>query len=176
MKYLITNQSIPPQLKLNYSYSLGGKLKQLGLSSGNVVKYDYSATGQLSGIRLNDQSYIQNIQYNANGIKGRTYSVLGDAIQFEYDLDGRIKRINMPNVFDKNYSFDSANHILSINDATQSLFNSSFKHDALSRLTRQTTQGTTTNTENYTIASDSSHLTGIQQGTNTSLINIYLQV
>ena len=185
VKYLTTNQTTP-QLKTYYSYTLGGKLKQMALPSGNVVNYDYNATGEISGIRLNDQSFIKDIQYNANGIKAWTYTGLGDTAQFEYDLDGRIKRINMPNVYDKNYSFDSADRILSILDANQPTFNSNFKHDALSRLIeqsnsnktlkysydknsnrlmRQTVQGTTITTENYSIANDNNRLTAIQQGT-----------
>ena len=186
IQYLTTQQSSAPTFKVQYSYTVGGKLKQLALPSGNIVNYDYNTTGQLIGIALNDQSFIQNIQYSANGLKGWVYSGVGDSVQFAYDLDGRITRINMPNVFDKNYSFDSADRILSITDSYQSLLNQSFKHDALSRLTeqmtaektfkytydknsnrlmRQTVQGTTTNTENYTIASNSNRLTNIQQGT-----------
>ncbi|MDS7944268.1 RHS repeat-associated core domain-containing protein [Acinetobacter sp. V110_1] len=186
IKYLTTNQSAAPQLKLNYSYTLGGKLKQLALPSGNVVNYDYNATGQLTGIRLNDQSFVDNIQYNANGVKGWTYSGVGDSVQYYYDLDGRIKQIQMPNIFDKNYSFDRADRILSINDSYQNLLNNSFKYDALSRLTEQTTadktlkytydknsnrlsrqvlQGSTSNTENYMIATNSNRLSNIQQGT-----------
>ena len=186
VKYLTTQQSSAPTFKVQYSYTLGGKLKQLALPSGNIVNYVYNTTGQLTGIALNDQSFIHNIQYSANGLKGWVYSGVGDSVQFAYDLDGRITRINMPNVFDKNYSFDSADRILSITDSYQSLLNQSFKHDALSRLTeqmtaektfkytydqnsnrltRQTVQGTTTNTENYTIASNSNRLINIQQGT-----------
>ena len=186
IQYLTTQQSTAPTFKVHYSYTVGGKLKQLALPSGNIVNYVYNTTGQLIGIALNDQSFIHNIQYSANGLKGWVYSGVGDSVQFAYDLDGRITRINMPNVFDKNYSFDSADRILSITDSYQSLLNQSFKHDALSRLTeqmtaektfkytydknsnrlmRQTVQGTTTNTENYTIASNSNRLTNIQQGT-----------
>lgn len=188
VKYLTTNQATAPQLKTYYAYSAGGKLKQMGLPSGNIVNYDYNATGQLTGIRFNDQSFINNIQYSANGVKGWTYSQAGDSTQFEYDLDGRIKRIQMPNVFDKNYSFDSADRILSILDPNQTVLNSTFKHDALSRLIeqtnsnktlkysydinsnrlmRQTVQGTTNTTENYSIATGNNRLNSIQQGTAT---------
>lgn len=190
IRYLTTNQSTAPELKVNYSYTLGGKLKQLALPSGNVINYNYNTAGQLSDILINNQSFINNIQYSANGIKTWTYSDVGDIAQFEYDLDNRIKRINMPNAFNKIYNFDSADRILSINDSTQNLFNSTFKHDPLNRLTEQTTaiktfkynydinsnrlmrqiiQGPTTSTENYTIANNSNRLVNIQQNTNNKL-------
>ncbi len=185
-KYLTTQQAVAPVLDVYYSYTLGGKLKQLGLPSGNVVNYDYSANGQLSGIRLNDQSYIQNIQYSANGLSGWTFSGLGDSTLFSYDLDGRLKRISSNGIFDKNYQFDMGNRILSITDPVLPGFNSNFTHDALDRLTeqrlsdqtlkyaydknsnrlsRQTVKSTGTVAENYTIETNSNRLTNIQQGT-----------
>lgn len=188
VKYLATHKTTAPQLKNHYVYSAGGKLKQIGLASGNIVNYDYNATGQLTGIRFNDQSFINNIQYSANGVKAWTYSQAGDTVQMQYDLDGRISKIQMPNVYDKNYSYDAADRILTINDSQQSSFNSAFKHDALNRLieqntlnqtlkysydknsnrlSRQTIQGTNITTESYTLAPDSNRLTTIQQGTVT---------
>jgi YD repeat-containing protein len=92
IKYLSTSQSTAPELKVHYAYSLGGKLKQVGLPSGNIVNYDYDIKGQLSGIRLNNQSFISNIQHSVNGVKGWQYSQVGDQVQFQYDLDGRIKK------------------------------------------------------------------------------------
>ncbi|MCH7333683.1 RHS repeat-associated core domain-containing protein [Acinetobacter modestus] len=188
IKYLSTSQSTAPELKVHYAYSLGGKLKQVGLPSGNIVNYDYDIKGQLSGIRLNNQSFISNIQHSVNGVKGWQYSQVGDQVQFQYDLDGRIKKILMPNVYDKNYSYDTADRILAITDPTNSNTNSSFKHDALSRLieqslanktfkytydansnrlTRNQTVNGTATTENYTIQSGNNRINTITQGTNS---------
>lgn len=188
IKYLSTSQSTAPELKVHYAYSLGGKLKQVGLPSGNIVNYDYDIKGQLSGIRLNNQSFISNIQYSVNGVKGWQYSQVGDQVQFQYDLDGRIKKILMPNVYDKNYSYDTADRILAITDPTNSNTSSNFKHDALSRLieqslanktfkytydansnrlTRNQTVNGTATTENYTIQSGNNRINTITQGTNS---------
>jgi RHS repeat-associated protein len=188
IKYLSTSQSTAPELKVHYAYSLGGKLKQVGLPSGNIVNYDYDIKGQLAGIRLNNQSFISNIQHSVNGVKGWQYSQVGDQVQFQYDLDGRIKKILMPNVYDKNYSYDTADRILAITDPTNSNTNSSFKHDALSRLieqslanktfkytydansnrlTRNQTVNGTATTENYMIQSGNNRINTITQGTNS---------
>ncbi|ESK54053.1 hypothetical protein F990_03009 [Acinetobacter tjernbergiae DSM 14971 = CIP 107465] len=188
IKYLSTSQSTAPELKVHYAYSLGGKLKQVGLPSGNIVNYDYDIKGQLAGVRLNNQSFISNIQHSINGVKGWQYSQVGDQVQFQYDLDGRIKKILMPNVYDKNYSYDTADRILAITDPTNSNTNSSLKHDALSRLieqslfnktfkysydansnrlTRNQTVNSTATTENYTIQSGNNRINTITQGSNS---------
>jgi hypothetical protein len=94
----------------------------------------------------------------------------------------------MPNVYDKNYSYDTADRILAITDPTNSNTNSSFKHDALSRLieqslanktfkytydansnrlTRNQTVNGTATTENYTIQSGNNRINTITQGTNS---------
>lgn len=188
IKYLSTQQSTAPELKVHYAYSLAGKLKQVGLPSGNIVNYEYDNKGQLIGIKLNNQSFIRNIQHSANGIKGWTYSQVGDQAQFQYDLDGRVKRILMPNVFEKDYSYDTADRILAITDSANIGTNSSFKHDALSRLieqnlvnrtfkysydansnrlTRNQTINGTATTENYTIQANNNRINTITQGSNS---------
>ncbi|MGC3818661.1 RHS repeat-associated core domain-containing protein [Acinetobacter sp. G11] len=187
IKYLTTQQSTAPQLNVYYSYSLGGKLKQLGLPSGNVVNYDYDNKGQLTGIKLNSQNFINNIQHSVNGIKGWTYSQVGDQTQFQYDLDGRITKILIPNAYEKDYSYDAADRILTITDQTNSNNNSSFNHDALSRLikqnlvnktfkysydansnrlTRNQIESGTSIIENYTIQTGNNRIRSITQGTN----------
>ncbi|MBJ8439766.1 RHS repeat protein [Acinetobacter junii] len=188
IKYLSTQQSTAPELKVHYAYSLGGKLKQVGLPSGNIVNYDYDIKGQLAGIRLNNQSFISNIQHSVNGIKGWQYSQVGDQVQFQYDLDGRVKKILMPNVFEKDYSYDTADRILAITDPTNSNINSSFKHDVLSRLieqnlanktfkysydansnrlTRTQTENGSTTTENYTVQVNNNRINTITQGSSS---------
>ncbi|MCH7335326.1 RHS repeat-associated core domain-containing protein [Acinetobacter sp. NIPH 2699] len=189
VKYLTAQQSMAPELNVYYSYSLGGKLKQVGLPSGNIVNYDYDNKGQLVGINLNSQNFINNIQHSANGIKGWTYSQVGDQVQFQYDLDGRIQKILMPNVYEKDYSYDTADRILAITDPTNSHISSSFKHDALSRLieqnlanrtfkysydansnrlTRNQTINGVSTTENYTIQVNNNRINTISQGTNST--------
>lgn len=187
IKYLNTPQTIAPELKVHYSYSLGGKLKQVGLPSGNIINYLYDMKGQLTGIQLNSQSFINNIQHSAHGIKGWAYSQVGDQVQFQYDLDGRVQKILMPNVYEKNYSYDTADRILAITDPTNSNISSSYKHDELSRLIEQnfsnktfkysydansnrltknqTVSGVTT-TENYTIQTGNNRINKIAQGSN----------
>ena len=92
IKYLTTQQSAPPELKVHYSYTSGGKLKQVGLPSGNIINYDYDNKGLLIGIKQNNQSFISNLKHSVNGIKAWQYSQIGDQVQFQYDLDGRIAK------------------------------------------------------------------------------------
>lgn len=188
IKYLTTQQNAAPELKVYYGYSLGGKLSQVGLPSGNIVNYDYDDKGQITGIRLNNQSFISNIQTSVNGIKGWAYSQVGDQVQFQYDLDGRIQKIFMPNVYEKNYSYDVADRILAITDPNNSNISSSYKHDALSRLIEQNLATKTfkynydansnrlvrnqiengvNTTENYVIQTGNNHINSITQGKNS---------
>ncbi|ENU18633.1 hypothetical protein F994_02760 [Acinetobacter bohemicus ANC 3994] len=188
IKYLITQQSTLPELKVHYSYTSGGKLKQVGLPSGNIINYDYDNKGLLIGIKQNNQSFISNLKHSVNGIKAWQYSQIGDQVQFQYDLDGRIQKILMPNVYEKNYSYDAADRILAITDPSNTQLNSNFKHDVLSRLIeqnltqktykytydansnrllRQQLVGTSTTTENYTVDSNSNRINSITQGANS---------
>lgn len=188
IKYLITQQSTFPELKVHYSYTSGGKLKQVGLPSGNIINYDYDNKGLLAGIKQNNQSFISNLRHSVNGIKAWQYSQIGDQVQFQYDLDGRIQKILMPNVYEKDYSYDAADRILAITDPSNTQLNSNFKHDALSRLIeqnltqktykytydansnrllRQQLVGTSTTTEDYTVDSNSNRINSITQGTNS---------
>jgi YD repeat-containing protein len=103
----------------------------------------------------------------------------------------------MPNVYDKNYSYDTADRILAITDPTNSNTSSSFKHDALSRLieqslanktfkytydansnrlTRNQTVNGTATTENYTIQSGNNRINTITQVQIVKPIAISLQV
>ena len=132
-------------LTTTYGYDLLGRISRMTYPSGSIVAYSY-LNGKLSGINLNGQTVLDNINYEAFGsVKGWTWgngsvhsrgfdldgqlvsqSLATDTRSLGYDVKGNITAINDTKV-NQIFDYDELNRLTAANDAT---FNQTFSYDA----------------------------------------------
>lgn len=122
-------------LKISYGYTLGGKLKEVATPGKHLVQYGYDANGRISHISVDGQPLLGGVRFGALGIVGWTWSN-GEVRAEQYDLDGRVVRINSGNALSRVYGYDTANRITTLVDDYAGL-NDRYSYDAAGRLISQ---------------------------------------
>ncbi len=172
-------------LRVRYSYSQGGKLKQIATPTGNLIEYVYNpSNGQVASLQVNNQTLLSQIRYGASGIEGWTWGMdLLNTSSLGFDLDGRLTQLVSANALNRQYGYDKANRIVNLNDPQAFSYTAQYSYDAKDRLTQQVLGGQTlkysydpndnrltqtktksgvTSTVSDTIASDSNRVTARQ--------------
>ncbi len=117
-------------LTTTYSYDTQGRMSSMRYPSGSVVSYSYR-NGQLSGLTVNGQSLLNNINYEVfSSVKSWIWGN-GTVHSRGYDLDGQLISQSLASDT-RTLGYDTKGNITSIND-TQ--VNQVFGYDALNRLT-----------------------------------------
>jgi len=121
---------------------------------GNIQAFTYDKGGLLKTVALNDNSYVNDIHYDAKGQRQAIWYGNGTKTSYTYDPDTfRLRRLLTVNLStntqlqDLNYYYDPVGNITTIrDDAQQTLFfnnsvvspTQTFTYDALYRLTAAT--------------------------------------
>jgi len=147
------------QLNTRYHYNSAGQQSGITYPSGLQVGYDYTH-GQISGMTLNGQPLLSEIDYQpfgpvsgwswANGSQSRRgYDLDGRLISqslgsaertLGYDANGNITAITDP-ANSRAYGYDALNRLIAANDAT---YNLAWQYDANGNRLSQSSDTTTT--------------------------------
>ncbi|MEP5568882.1 MAG: RHS repeat-associated core domain-containing protein [Halioglobus sp.] len=121
-----------------YTYDLANKITAMTYPSGRIIQYSYNSIGRLSSIQNSDKEGVRTI---ASNLEYLPYGPLtdmnyGNGIQMKatFDKDYRVQSLEHANTLDRNYLYDNANNILSIEDRRNPLLHQAFAYDALNRI------------------------------------------
>jgi len=131
---VISKQSYawPTMFTIGYAYDAAGYLTQVTYPSGKIVGYTYTQ-GKVSGITVNGQPLLSNIQYQPFGpAKGWNWGN-GTSYTRTFDQDGRASSYPLGSSF-RNLTYDPAGHI-ALFTAPNPAYSQSFSYDAVGRLT-----------------------------------------
>ena len=116
-----------------YGYDAVGRLQSMTYPSGKTVSYQY-AQGQLSGVNLDGQALVGDIQHAPfGGIEAWHWGEGSASSSREYDLDGQVASYQLG---DASYglTYDATGNIQIINNNTSENEDNRFQYDALDRL------------------------------------------
>jgi len=128
------------------TYDSADRIKTYKKPDGRTYAYVYNLQGQLESI----SGIIENINYNPlNKVTFKDFGTVETTLTY-HSTTQRLIRIQSPSLQDLNYEYDSEGNILTIQDS-MTLFNWTFRYDALDRLI----QATENNTRSQNFAYDS---------------------
>ncbi len=122
----------------SYTYNDINKIDVITYPSGFQVKNNYSADGYLLSVTTNDsnrRAYWTAGESNARGQLESEAFGNGVTVSTLYNNTGTIQRTSAQGLFNKSYTYDAVNNLLSRTDDMRSM-TETFEYDELNRLTR----------------------------------------
>lgn len=147
---------------LEYTYDAAGRRTGLELDSSTLTSYAYDNANRLTTLTDESSNDFTFAYDNANKLTSKTLPN-GIVTTYEYDGMSRIKRLkdvySSTSLFDRQYSYNSANQISQIADLSNTR---NFTYDNLDRLTGVTVGGSSIESYAYDAVGNrtSSHLSG----------------
>lgn len=124
---------------VKYTYNLAGDVTRITYPSALNVYYYYDTLGRINKITSKmgtaaTQTLINNVSYLPFG-PAKSYQYGNSLTHTQaYDLDYRLKSIQVGGLLSRNYGYDPVNNITSIVNALSSSKSQTFSYDALNRL------------------------------------------
>ncbi len=171
---------------VSYSYNAADRLTGMTYPGGRSINYTYDNSGRIESVSSTHNGVTESLASNIGRLPfGPLESLtLGNGINRSrsYDQDYRITNITDGAVLDRNYAFSSVNNITAITDSLNAGQSQLFDYDALdrlsfatggygeqsftydgigNRLSLETTQGGTTQTQTYQYDANSHRLNAI---------------
>lgn len=157
----------------SYTYNNINKVDVITYPSGFQVKNNYTANGYLQSVTSNDSNHKAYWTAGAVNARGQLESEeLGNGVTVtnQYNLMGAMASTSAPNLFNKTFTYDLKNNLLSRTDEIRSL-TENFEYDALDRLVKVSSNATQEQVINYDEAGNIIYKTGVgnisyEEGTN----------
>ena len=123
---------------MSYQYDAAGNVSSITYPSGRTIDYSRNAVGEVTQVVSTKSSVSKTVVSNTSYLpfgpaKTVTYGN-GVTINYEYGLDSRITSIWSTGIADKQYNYDAAANIESIDDGITASLSQSFSYDALGRV------------------------------------------
>ena len=157
----------------SYTYNSINKVDVITYPSHFQVKNNYTANGYLQSVTSNDsnhKAYWTAGNVNARGQLESEELGNGVTVTNQYNLMGAMASTSAPNLFNKTFTYDLKNNLLSRTDEIRSL-TENFEYDALDRLVKISSNATQEQIINYDEAGNIIYKTGVgnisyEEGTN----------
>jgi YD repeat-containing protein len=160
-----------------WTYDSTGQVATVTYPDGNQVSYAYDGAAHVSSVVVQPnngsaRTFASNFTYTALGALSSVSLADGNVRRRTYDQDGRLIATNTGTVQSLSYSYDSADHIVSIVNGVKSADSETYSYDSNSRLTGLMS---TSGDKAWTFDADSNRLTendaGVIHGYSPSYYN-----
>ena len=122
----------------SYTYDLDNKVTAVTYPSGRIIKYGFNSIGRIDSIQTIDDAGNRDIASNLEYLPYGPPTAMdyGNGIQMTatFDKDYRVQSLEHANTLGRDYLYDNANNILSIEDRLNPLLHQAFAYDALNRI------------------------------------------